>query len=621
MKFGDEEIVYDGINSTSINIPALKNPYSLVINGISYDGSESVEINISGGSDGPDWEAASDEPGYIRNRTHYSDYQAIRTYYPRDVVLDEYGFGIFDCRGSLQTAVPGELRSITVDGIRYISTVQEINGYCVFGNHSFFGGDDNGQPIGAMINPDDTRQYYLCAFYEGWESRTISVEIAYLEEVVHQIPEKYVPLVPNPQALTINGVSYDGSEPVAVNTVNSEFVVTVTLDENGQATADKTAQELSDAYEAGRSLVCHLIGPDISYYLRVPFSYHVGLSFLFAGATNGAIGGFAIISNLGVMGQYYNATITIDNETWSGTFDVDFTKSINTMIDKKIETMTESGISVTDAAPGQTVKIAEVDENGVPTAWEAVDFPLNGKSAYDYAKEAGYEGKENEFALSLVPLSGTTENIDPVALAIAVLMGRDIIIEYKHDTLGWLQFTSFYANTEAYNIYSNILVETEDGYKTIILKCNYATKTWECIEYNSSSGNEEDYISNNFIVTITLDENGKTKSDKTFQEVLDAYSLGCSIVCNFSSQSFINIYIPLSLYTDSTFIFTNVVTPTSGVYITFSGSEITATEYNSFITIGEKNWNGQQATDFTQVINDLIEEKLLKIVDADEVEF
>lgn len=37
-----------------------------------------------------------------------------------------------------------------------------------------------------------------------------------------------------------------------------------------------------------------------------------------------------------------------------------------------------SGISVTGATVGQTVKIAEVDENGAPTAWESVDFPSGG---------------------------------------------------------------------------------------------------------------------------------------------------------------------------------------------------------------------------------------------------
>jgi hypothetical protein len=37
------------------------------------------------------------------------------------------------------------------------------------------------------------------------------------------------------------------------------------------------------------------------------------------------------------------------------------------------------GITVTGAKVGQTVTIAEVDDNGVPTAWEAVDFPSEGE--------------------------------------------------------------------------------------------------------------------------------------------------------------------------------------------------------------------------------------------------
>ena len=38
------------------------------------------------------------------------------------------------------------------------------------------------------------------------------------------------------------------------------------------------------------------------------------------------------------------------------------------------------GIAVTGAKVGQTVKISAVDENGVPTAWEAVNFPSGGGS-------------------------------------------------------------------------------------------------------------------------------------------------------------------------------------------------------------------------------------------------
>ena len=38
-----------------------------------------------------------------------------------------------------------------------------------------------------------------------------------------------------------------------------------------------------------------------------------------------------------------------------------------------------SGITVSDAMVGQTVKIAAVDENGNPTTWEATDFPESTK--------------------------------------------------------------------------------------------------------------------------------------------------------------------------------------------------------------------------------------------------
>lgn len=41
---------------------------------------------------------------------------------------------------------------------------------------------------------------------------------------------------------------------------------------------------------------------------------------------------------------------------------------------------TGGGISITGATVGQTVKIAEVDENGVPTAWLPTDFPSGGGS-------------------------------------------------------------------------------------------------------------------------------------------------------------------------------------------------------------------------------------------------
>lgn len=42
-----------------------------------------------------------------------------------------------------------------------------------------------------------------------------------------------------------------------------------------------------------------------------------------------------------------------------------------------------NGISVTGATVGQTVKISAVDENGVPTAWEPVEFPSGGGEVWE----------------------------------------------------------------------------------------------------------------------------------------------------------------------------------------------------------------------------------------------
>ena len=47
-------------------------------------------------------------------------------------------------------------------------------------------------------------------------------------------------------------------------------------------------------------------------------------------------------------------------------------------VDSKVITV------VTGASVGQTIKIAAVDENGVPTAWESVDFPSGGSESNDH---------------------------------------------------------------------------------------------------------------------------------------------------------------------------------------------------------------------------------------------
>ena len=50
---------------------------------------------------------------------------------------------------------------------------------------------------------------------------------------------------------------------------------------------------------------------------------------------------------------------------------------------EKVEVPEGGGIAVTGATVGQTVKISAVDENGVPTAWEAVEFPSENSNRWE----------------------------------------------------------------------------------------------------------------------------------------------------------------------------------------------------------------------------------------------
>ena len=51
------------------------------------------------------------------------------------------------------------------------------------------------------------------------------------------------------------------------------------------------------------------------------------------------------------------------------------TQPVGKDVTGKLWTAPSSSISVTGATVGQTVKISDVDDDGVPTAWESVDFP------------------------------------------------------------------------------------------------------------------------------------------------------------------------------------------------------------------------------------------------------
>ena len=83
----------------------------------------------------------------------------------------------------------------------------------------------------------------------------------------------------------------------------------------------------------------------------------------------------------GSEGGYYIPDVTqMDENTIQFTFEP--SKTDMPVVDPTtLELPAGSGIDVSGAAPGQTVKIAAVDDNGRPTSWEPADFPESGGNA------------------------------------------------------------------------------------------------------------------------------------------------------------------------------------------------------------------------------------------------
>ena len=159
--------------------------------------------------------------------------------------------------------------------------------------------------------------------------------------------------LPNPNALTINEHTYDGSEAVTVD--NRVFIVTVTGNSADGYTADKTYEEILAAHNADRSVVCLFMGEKFSnMYGRLFMATEWGIAFI--GSYGPSSYFMALIApDNSVTGYEAYSTITINGQMWDGDTSVDFTDVINGMITAKTDTLTASDVGAlpdtTDALP------------------------------------------------------------------------------------------------------------------------------------------------------------------------------------------------------------------------------------------------------------------------------
>lgn len=131
------------------------------------------------------------------------------------------------------------------------------------------------------------------------------------------------------------------------------------------------------------------------------------------------------------------------------------------------------GIAVTGATVGQTVKIAAVDDDGVPTAWEPVDFPSGGGDETSYAGEllsSGTISYETAYATVTIPV--TWEKLRSYKIFVLTLSydtnanAQFLDFEDKYGYNGiktativfeWIDSAHTRARTYAYNYVSSVI--------------------------------------------------------------------------------------------------------------------------------------------------------------------
>jgi hypothetical protein len=137
--------------------------------------------------------------------------------------------------------------------------------------------------------------------------------------------------------------------------------------------------------------------------------------------------------------------------------------------------------NVTVEAGVNSEELSTAIENALNEAKESGEF--DGKSAYSYAQDGGYEGTEAEFAEKLAaaniePLIGLSSEITPSQVAEAVKAGRDVVITHFDLTYGAFTFNAF-MHTEGFRyVIASDIVYFQGSYMLIELGGFTATDKW-----------------------------------------------------------------------------------------------------------------------------------------------
>lgn len=151
----------------------------------------------------------------------------------------------------------------------------------------------------------------------------------------------------------------------------NRFIVSLTPDDNGNLTADKTIAEIVEAYEAGKDVVASFQATGLEFQLAALTLRESGNMACFDVSQPGMDLKGLYITDDGVhlTDTLFIPKINPDEKTSA------MTNPVGVDSDGKLWSKADTSLGMTGATVGQIAKITAVDDSGKPTAWEAVDMP------------------------------------------------------------------------------------------------------------------------------------------------------------------------------------------------------------------------------------------------------
>lgn len=280
-----------------------------------------------------------------------------------------------------------------------------------------------------------------------------------------------------------------------------------------------------------------------------------------------------------------------------------------------------------------------------------------GKSAYEFAKEAGYTGTEEEFGEKLAQemLFGISADITPTQVQEAIAVGRDVWIAYADKTFGLFGFTSFDTNVNLNVIFASSILQYNGMYAVVELIGYLDNDTWDFVVQQIPI--MSDVPAKPLIGTTTgitpsqvkaLMDGGKpfaiTHVDTVyglmlFNSFVHSQAVGTQILSSTVFQ-IANATLCAQLFGDfsnNTWSFSvfelaaksDIPTKNSQLdndsgYMTLAGYQNiapTALKNPYALTINGTSYDGSSAKDFTSIINAMIDAKIAAITNAEEVAY